>query len=261
MSFPASMYEKHPVLHASETILLAYRGSIAHGTYEPNSEPGSIDDKDAIGVCVPDLEHYFGLRQFGSRGTVEIVDDPWDVVLYEARKAISLLAKANPNVLSILWLPEHLYIHVERAGQLLIDSRKLFATKAAYKPLVGYAYGQLKKMQSGVCLGYMGEKRRKLVEQHGYDTKNAAHLIRILRMGIEFLRTGELQVERPDAEELLQIKHGEWSLEWIKTTAEDLFSEAEEAHAASPLPAQPNRDAINRLSVDVVGLASAVDVP
>jgi predicted nucleotidyltransferase len=258
VSFPASMYREHPVLQSSTTILLAYRGSIAHGTYEPNSEPGSIDDKDAIGVCVPDLEHYFGLRQFGSRGTVEIVDDPWDIVLYESRKAISLLAKANPNVLSMLWLPERLYIHVEPAGQRLIDYRGLFATKAAFKPLIGYAQSQLSKMERGAFKGYMGEKRRKLVEQYGYDTKNAAHLIRILRTGIDFLRTGEMQVERPDAAELLEIKHGEWTLEQVKRTATFLFGVAEEANAVSPLPERPNMDAINVLCDLVVSEALGV---
>ncbi len=256
--FPVEMYSKHWRLHASECILLGYRGSIAHGTYEPNTEPGSIDDVDLMGIAVPDIEHYFGLRQYGSRGTVEIVDDPWDIVLYEARKAVSLLTEANPNILSLLWLPEHLRIHVEPAGWRLIESRGVFATKAAFKPLVGYAHGQLKKMERNACAGYMGEKRRRLVEQHGYDTKNAAHLIRILRMGIGFLRTGELEVERTDAAELLEIKHGEWSLEQVKQTASFLFGVAEEAHAASPLPERPNMDAINLLCDLVVSEALGV---
>lgn len=255
---PPEMYHKHGSLHASECILLAYRGSFAHGTYEPNTAPNSIDDVDLMGICVPDLEHYFALRQFGSRGTVEIMDDPWDIVLYEARKAVTLLTKANPNILSILWLPDDLYIHVGPAGRLLIEARHLFATKAAYKPLVGYAHGQLQKMERGACKGYMGEKRRRLVEQHGYDTKNAAHLIRILRMGIDFLRTGELQVQRHDADELLEIKHGAWPLEQVKGTAALLFAIAEEAHGASPLPEQPDRDRINRLCEDVVREALGV---
>ena len=246
-SFPVEMYAKHPVLNVGGCILLGYRGSIAHGTYEPNTEPGSIDDVDLMGICVPDIEYYFGLRQWGSRGTREIMDDPWDIVLYEARKAISLLAKSNPNVRSLLWLPDELYIHLEDAGRLLIEHRRLFATKAAFKPLIGYAHSQLSKMERAACKGYMGEKRRRLVEQHGYDTKNAAHLIRILRMGIEFLRTGELEVQRRDADELLEIKHGEWTLDEVKASARFLFSVAEEAHAAAPLPEAPDMDAINGL--------------
>ena len=46
----------------------------------------------------------------------------------------------------------------------------------------------------------------------------AAHLIRLLRMGIEFLRDGEMRVDRGglDATELLDIKHGTWTLEQVQ---------------------------------------------
>jgi predicted nucleotidyltransferase len=97
-------------------ILHGYRGSIAHGMYEPNHEPGSIDDKDTMAVCVPPVEYYYGLAEFGSRGTREIVRDPWDIVVYEARKMIRLLAQGNPNVFALLWLPDNLYI-TRHAGQ------------------------------------------------------------------------------------------------------------------------------------------------
>lgn len=51
---------------------------------------------------------------------------------------------------------------------------------------------------------------RQLVRRVGYNAKNAAHLIRLLRMGIEFLTEGTLYVERADAPELLDINavHG-----------------------------------------------------
>lgn len=256
--FTAEMYGEFPDLQAFETILLAYRGSIAHGTYEPNTEPGSIDDIDLIGICVPSLDHYFGLRQFGSRGTKEIQRDPWDIVLYEARKAISLLAKGNPNILSLLWLPDDLYIHVEPAAERLIEQRGLFATKAVYKPFRGYAQSQLRKMTAGAFQGYMGEKRKRLVERHGYDTKNAAHLIRLLRQGCEFLATGELQVQRADAAQLLEIKHGEWELAEVRAEAERLDAGLTEAFERSSLPERPDVDAINRLAEDVIGGALGV---
>ena len=38
-------------------ILHGYRGSIAHGMYEPTTEPNSIDDKDTMGVCVPPIDY------------------------------------------------------------------------------------------------------------------------------------------------------------------------------------------------------------
>ena len=255
MSFPDGLRREHACLGHGTAILLAYRGSIAHGTYEPSSEPGSIDDKDAIGVAVPGLDHYIGQRQFGSRGTVEIVRDPWDIVVYEARKAIHLLAKGTPNVLALLWLERPLYIDLTPPGERLLEARDLFATRSTFYPFMGYARSQLMKMERGAFRGYLGEKRKRLVERYGYDTKNAAHLIRLLRMGVEFLRDGELQVRRPDAPELLAIKHGEWTMERVKLEAERLFRRAEDAHAASTLPDQPDPDAINALTVAVIGEA------
>jgi hypothetical protein len=100
--------------------------------------------------------------------------------------------------------------------------------------------------------GYMGEKRKAMVRRYQYDVKNAAHLIRLLRMGSEFLRSGELQVFRTtDAEELMRIKRGAWTLEQVKAEAERLFAGVEPARQASSLPARPDESAANALLVDL----------
>ncbi len=59
------------------------------------------------------------------------------------------------------------------------------------------------------------EARGKLEEEFGYDTKHAMHLVRLLRMGVEALRDGEIIVKRPDADELLAIRKGAWTYEEI----------------------------------------------
>jgi hypothetical protein len=100
--------------------------------------------------------------------------------------------------------------------------------------------------------GYMGTKRRELVERHGYDTKNAAHLIRILRMGIEFLIDGTLYVEREDKNELMDIKQGLWPLDKVKAEAERLFALAQESYVRSPLPPEPDRARAEQLVIDIV---------
>lgn len=229
--------------------LEVWRGSVAHGTYVPNDDPLSVDDKDLIGICIPPADHYVGLRSFGSKGTQEIMVDPWDVVVYEHRKALRLLAKGNPNMLCMLWAPPEFTTHYTAAGEALLACRELFATKAAYPAFRGYAQSQLKKMQKGVYHGYMGEKRKALVDKFGYDTKNASHLIRILRQGIDFMRTGELEVYRSDAKELLEIKHGVFTYEQVKELAESLDWGLQEAGRVSPLPEEPDWDAINKLAV------------
>ena len=226
-------------------IITAYRGSIAHGMYVPQSDPNSIDDKDVMAIVVPDQTHYFGLTTFGSKGTMEIKEDEWDIVVYELRKFVGLLVKANPNVITMLWLEDQDYINVTEAGEVLIKNRDLFSTRQAFHSFSGYAKGQLHRMTHMAFEGYMGEKRKRLVKQFGYDTKNAAHLIRLLRMSIEFLTEGRMYVKRKDAQELLAIKRGEWSLEKVKEESTRLFALSEEAYVRSPLPDRPDMDMVN----------------
>jgi len=235
-------------------ILLAYRGSISHGTYRPSHDPNSIDDRDAIGIVIPPMEYYYGLEEYGSRGTKTLIHEEWDIVFYELKKFVRLLEKGNPNVLSCLFLEPNMYMQLSAAGEFLVENRDLFVTKKCYPNFVGYAHGQLHKMEHAACRGYMGEKRKQLVERFGFDTKNAAHLIRILRMGIELLSTGRLQVHRPDAEEIVSIKRGAWSLEKVKAEADRLFKLAEEALIRSSLPDEPDRERINQVCCEIFHL-------
>ncbi len=205
MHLKGTTEEEMAQLFPYTSILVGYRGSIAHNMYTPSTEATSIDDKDVMGICIAPQDIYYGLRQFEGK---ERILREWDVVVYEVRKFVRLLMHANPNVLSLLWLrPEH-YLCVTDYGRQLLDARALFMTKKLYQSFTGYAYAQLKKMTHLAFHGYMGLKRKHLVELFGYDTKNAAHLIRLLRMGTEALVTGELRVFRDDAPQLLEIKRG-----------------------------------------------------
>jgi len=290
-------------------ILLGYRGSIAHNMYIPQNDPNSIDDKDVMGVYVGPIEHYLG---FGREEVKERFIGEWDAVSYEIRKFVGLLLKCNPNVLSMLWVPERHIIYMHDLGRYLRENRSLFVSRQAYHSFNGYAYGQFKRMthlnreareemdafekiltDTGLdpndiradqslrsqpagsagdpaltigdvitryealrrqyySGGYMGAKRRELVRKAGYDAKNAAHLIRLLRMGIEFLVEGELHVERADAEQLLEIKRGEWPFERVKAESERLFKLAEEAYVRSSLPAKPDTERAERLCMDII---------
>ena len=233
----------------SNTILLGCVGSIAHGTQIPNSNPDSIDDIDLMGIAIAHVNVYLGLGKFEQK---EVFYKEWDSVVYEIRKFFSLLLKQNPNVMGLLWLREQDYIYKSEYGQEIIDNRNLFISKNAYNSFVGYARGQLHRMEHSACKGYMGQKRKQLVEKFGYDCKNAAHLIRLLRMGIEFLGDGQLQVYRPDADELKEIKSGKWKLDDIKKYADDLFFAASLAYEKSPLPEEPDYKKAEELLMDIL---------
>jgi len=250
MKIPNEIIEK--MSEGCDPIILGYRGSIAHGMYVPPKNPTSIDDKDLMCICIPELNHYFGLNNFGSGGTKEIKEKEWDIVVYEVRKFIHLLSQGNPNVLSMLWLAQNYYIQVSEAGSLIIQNRNLFVGKHVYHSFVGYAHSQLHRMTHNAFQGHMGEKRRALVEKFGYDTKNAAHLIRLLRMGTEFLVEGELHVLREDAKQLLEIKRGEWTLDEVLQEADRGFKMAEESYIRSNLPNNVDKEKVNDLCVEVM---------
>jgi len=233
-------------------ILVAYRGSISHGTYRPNTDPNSVDDIDVVGLVVPPDQYYYGLKEFGSRGTKEIKRNEWDVVLYEIRKALRMLGKGNPNIFSLLWLRTQDYIKTSEAGELLLENRDLFSSKIIFHSFVGYAHGQIHRMTHSPCKGYLGAKRKQLVEKFGWDCKNGAHAIRLLRMGIEFLLEGQLHVFRPDAEELVAIKRGEWSLEKVLEESNRLLTLAHEAYVKSTLPATVDWEKIDDLSIEII---------
>jgi predicted nucleotidyltransferase len=233
----------------ARTILLGHVGSISHGTYIPPSQKDSIDDRDVMGVCVPPEDHFLGLQGFEQLDTWV---DEYDIVIYNIRKFIKLLLKNNPNVLGTLWLEPNHYIIQTELGKLLVENREIFSSKQCYKSFCGYAHSQLRRMTHFKFEGYMGEKRKALVQKYGYDTKNASHLIRLLRMGMEFLATGELNVMRHDSQQLVAIKQGEYKLEQVQKIAEDLFPKMEEAYIRSSLPNQPDVNAAEKLLIQIV---------
>jgi predicted nucleotidyltransferase len=288
-------------------ILLAYRGSIAHHMHCPS--PDSIDDIDLIGFAVGEKKHYFGLEEWGSRGTKDFWHGRYDCVWYELRKAFALLLQGNPNIVSALWCRFAEYIHLSSEGRELLANRDLFVGKHVFNSFAGYAQAQLLKMQStvpaeireylgvtyalkqrgahptdqnlpedlgdhtdcsawsteklllrykmfvkkGENLGYMGDKRKRLILKHGHDPKNLAHSIRLLRMCKEFLETGEMNVYRThDAAELLDIKQGKWTLEQGRQHATELFEEIKIARDKSSLPEGPNREEAQKLLIRLV---------
>jgi predicted nucleotidyltransferase len=243
--------EEEKELIPKDLIFLGYRGSIAHGMYISNSDPNSIDDKDIMGVYLAKPSHYIGINQ--EKETIEKKYKEWDCVYYELRKLLNLLIKGNPNVLSLLWLDNMYILHTSDIWKQILENKDAFVSKNVYHSFCGYAHGQLHRMTHFKFEGYMGEKRKALVDKYGFDCKNGSHLIRILKMGIEFLTEGRLYVKRTiDATQLLEIKRGEWPFEQVVKESDRLFKLCEEAYVRSSLPAQPDRDKIDKLCMSIL---------
>ncbi len=159
--------------------------------------------------------------------------EAFDIERMAEYEALTAELRASGPVTEVLEADSLKLQHIARHWQLPLDLLKRF-----------------RKLHRQHFSGYMGEKRKAMVRKYQYDVKNAAHLIRLLRMGSEFLRTGRLQVYRTtDAEELKRIKQGAWTLDQVKAEAEQLFHGIEEARVSSPLPAHPDGPAANELLI------------
>jgi len=156
--------------------------------------------------------------------------------------------------LSILYNRSEDYNVITPAGQMLIDNRDVFLSRRKiFNAFGGYARGQLKRMSHVKFEGYMGAKRKKLVERFGYDCKNAGHCIRLLVLGAEFLTTGQIKVYRDrDRQLFMDIKTGKYTLAEVQMMAEKLFAEFEQAFNNSSLPMENDCGKINKLLIDII---------
>jgi predicted nucleotidyltransferase len=233
---------------------------MAHGMYIPSYQENSSDDIDTI--CVYRFPEQYYLTMPGYHHSREMHEEKGrneetDDVAYEIRKMFKMLQEINPNVISTLFLREEDFLSITPQWKYVMEHAHVFQSKVKIKNAFGgYAYSQLQKMtQEQKYLGYMGDKRKRLVDKHGYDTKNAAHLIRLLRMGIEYLTDGHPKVFRLDAEELLEIKTGKWKLDRLMKESDRLFSEFEIAYDKSTLPKDNNPQEINKILYEVMTYA------
>jgi hypothetical protein len=95
-------------------------------------------------------------------------------------------------------------------------------------------------------------KRAAIEFQFGYDTKHAYHLVRLCRMCLEILQDKKVLVKRPDAEELIRIRNGDWSydklLEWFEGQENILNT----AYQNSTLPHSPNKSKIDEICIKMI---------
>jgi len=169
---------------------------------------------------------------------------------------VHLLLKGNPNVHAWLWASDKDYRHISHPdGRFLLDNKRGFLSKNVLTSTGGYAKGQIHRMTHfGEYHGDMGEKRKRLVDEFGYDVKNASHCIRLLWMGIQLANTGDFIVRLPEdmANMCKEIKKGYYSLTDIKLMTEELWDEFGAAEAATSLREKPNREWANQLLTKII---------
>ena len=138
----------------------------------------------------------------------------------------------------MLWSP--LIETVTADGEQLLATRRAFLSRRVAETYGSYARDQLNRVAA----------RRERTGQTNH--KQAMHMIRLLVAGAHVLRTGEVLVDvRQLRDRLLAVRRGELPWDVVAGWAAELLAELAAAAAATTLPEQPDRGAVDRLLTDV----------
>jgi len=240
------------------------------GIQGSNAYGAAVDDSDfdMVGYCVPPKDlifphlagqingfgrqkknficyqkhHIFDKDARGGKGR------QYDLNCYNIVHFFHLCMENNPNMVASLFLPAECIVHTSIVGNMVREKRHIFLHKGCWHRFKGYAYSQLSKMETKSPEA--GSRRAALVEEHGFDTKFACHLVRLIYEVEQILTTGDLDLRR-NSEELKSIRRGEWTAKKIKA----FFAEKEKAletiyEECTILPWGPREDEIKQLLLD-----------
>ena len=142
---------------------------------------------------------------------------------------------------------EGLYKGVQRkpdATTVLLSSVEKGVAPAGYLyfNLDGYKQYRRQYREYWTWMEERNEERYANNQRHGrnYDSKNMMHTFRLLDMGTEILRDGKVIVRRPNRDELMAIRRGDFEYELLIERAETKMQEMDELATTSPLPKQPD---------------------
>lgn len=225
-------------------------GSTMYGTLT------EISDEDIGGIFIPDKEYVLGTKRCEQvelsekiSKTVRNQKGDTDYVVYSLSKFIQLAIGNNPNIIEFFYAPEHCIIFKNELAEELITNRDLFLSKKAYHTFKGYSYAQRRKLEvkRGNLTG-----RMELVNEFGYDTKFAGHLIRLLYECLQILIEKNVTFPLPQNNLIRDIKLGRYSLDWILEEAKRLENLIDLAYVNSDLQYTADFEEINKLQIKLL---------
>lgn len=226
-------------------------GSRAYAVHNAEST-----DYDVYGFCIPPKDvifpHLAGIIPgFGNQGRkfdqwqeahIKCDNKEYDFQVYNIVKYFQLCMDNNPNMIDSLFVPEVCVLHSTAVGNMVRDYRRSFLSKRIWVKFKGYAFSQLHKLDNKQPVG----KRLATVEKHGYDTKYAYHIWRLLDEAEQALSLGDINLQRC-CEELKSIRRGEWTEEQLRQRFEARLPQIEQAYLNSKLPEAPDEQCIKNL--------------
>lgn len=95
-------------------------------------------------------------------------------------------------------------------------------------------------------------KRAIMESQHGFDLKHAMHTVRLINTAEEALQTGIINVKRPDADVLMDIRNGKWKYEEVMEYFDDKVKYIREVlYKQSVLPKKPDIKLATKVLIDI----------
>ena len=122
----------------------------------------------------------------------------------------------------------------------LVDNAHRFVSKLAADRFLGYLKAQRRAMtgESGAHTN-----RPELVAVHGFDTKFAAHALRLGIQGVELLTTGRMNLPMLEhhRDHLRAVRRGEITLDRVLADLGEYERHLEGLRASAQVPDQPDR--------------------
>lgn len=236
----------------NKTILEAVVGSTVHGT----AVQDGLEDLDLMAVVLEPPQRLVGFtvedtwvtrsKPMGVRSEAGDVDH----VAYGLRKFLTLALKGNPSILLALFVPQQHVREISPQGHALRALAPDIVSRRVYPAYQGYMRQQHERL-----LGVRGQRnvtRPELVQAYGYDTKYAAHVLRLGLQGEELLLTGRISLPMPDADRALVVKMrtGGFSLAEVSQQIVAVQRRLDTAHAGSPLREMPNSRKVEQWMIE-----------
>jgi len=224
-----------------------------------------------MGVCLEPRRYVVGFGRFeqwvyrsaaereGDAGARSQAGD-LDLTIYSLRKWARLALQGNPTVLLLLFLPEDAVVMRTEPGERLQKLAPAFASRRAGRRFLGYLEAQRLRL-----VGERGQRdinRTYLVEQFGYDTKYAMHMLRLGFQGVEFMESGRLTlpIREPVRSQLMEVREGRSNLADVLAECNRLELRLSELLESSPLPPEPDTKTVEDFMMDVYATAWAAEI-
>lgn len=221
-------------------------GSHAYGTDTEES------DADYVAIVTPPAKYLIGLSEFdGWQPGPD--NDGLDFKVFSWHKFLHLALQGNPNIVEMLFLGADCNLIRSDNFCILQGEYGRFLSKHVVKRFLGYASGQMKKMESGKATGHLGHKRKEEVARLGLDPKDASHCIRLLYTAHLLAISGSVVPRLPDwmRRHVRDIKEGKWTPDQVKSLAYDLIQDCEEALVTTTLPEEPDYEWVEQEAITV----------